>query len=478
MAKSTVGQLLVLALPIFAACVLSATAFRIQEPGSRQTGQNHIGIGHSEERETPEAYQSRRAAIQERLNDGIVVLFGNTENTGAEAYHRFRQESNFYYLTGYNEPGAVLLLAPPLRDRRSPFWEEFSRLPRELLFLPPRDLEQERWTGPKLDPYDPAAPAQTGFLANDAVVKGTEQLAKEIRQFSTGYPVVYTLLPDAHGNGAEGLKKENLEKLRTLLPFANFKDVRRAVGALRQVKSPSELTLIQRATGCTIDGLQAAAHELRPGLFEYEIAALLKYTFEREGCLGLAFDPIVGSGLRSTILHYTRNDGHMDAGDLVVMDVGAEYGHYASDITRTFPVNGRFTPRQREIYEIVLEAQKAAMQAVKPGMRLSGRGTDSLYQIAYNYINTHGKDRHGNSLGRYFIHGLSHHVGLDVHDAGDFTTPLEEGMVITVEPGIYLPEESLGVRIEDMVLVTKTGYVLLTAKLPREVDEIEGLMKK
>ena len=474
MIKSTARLLLILA-----ACVLTATAFRIQEPGARQTSQSQIAIGPTEEREAPEVYQGRRASVQERLNDGIVVLFGNTENNGAEAYHRFRQESNFYYLTGYNEPGAVLLLVPPLRDHRSPFWEEFSRLPRELLFLPPRDLEQERWTGPKLGPYDPAAPAQTGFSANYSVVKGTEQLAKEIRQFEKGYPVVYTLLPDPHGYGAEeGLEKENLEKLRTLLPFANFKDVRRALGALRQVKSQSELSLIQRAMNCTIDGLQATTRELRPGLFEYEIAALLKYTFEREGCLGLAFDPIVGSGPRSTVLHYTRNDGHMDAGDLAVVDVGADYGHYASDITRTFPVSGRFTPRQREIYEIVLEAQKAALQAVKPGMRMSGRGSDSLYQIAYNYINTHGKDRHGNSLGKYFIHGLSHHVGLDVHDAGDFTVPLEEGMVITVEPGIYLPEENLGVRIEDMVLVTKTGYVLLTAKLPREVDEIEGLLKK
>ena len=238
------------------------------------------------------------------------------------------------------------------------------------------------------------------------------------------------------------------------------------------------MKLIRHAADCTMEGLRAAARELRPGLFEYETSALVKYTFERQGCLGLAFDPIAGSGPRSTILHYNRNSARVEAGDLMVLDVGAEYAHYASDITRTLPVSGRFTARQREIYEIVLEAQKAAIRAAKPGMRISGHGPDSLYQIAYNYINTHGKDSHGEPLGKYFIHGLSHHVGLDVHEAGDFGRPLEPGMVITIEPGIYLPEENLGVRIEDMLLVTKTGYVLLTDALPREVEEVEKLMKK
>ncbi|MBI4463832.1 MAG: aminopeptidase P family protein [Acidobacteria bacterium] len=429
----------------------------------------------AQEREPLEVYRGRRAALQEKLQDGLIILFGNGEGPGSEAYHLFRQEANFYYLTGYDEPGAVLLLAPPVQDRRSPFWEESLRLPREMLFLPPQDPQQANWTGPRPDPYDPATAGQTGFPA----VRGTEQLASEIRRFAQGYPVVYTLLPQAHASVAEqAAEKENLEKLRTLLPFAEIRDARRAPGALRQVKSDSELKLIQHAVDCTIAGQQAAARELRPGLFEYEIAALMKYTFERKGCRGLAFDPTVGSGPRSTILHYNRNSARLEAGDLVVADVGAEYAYYASDITRTLPASGRFTARQREIYEIVLGAQKAAIQAVKPGMRISGHGSDSLYQIAYNYINTHGKDRHGEPLGKYFTHGLSHHVGLDVHDPGDPGRSLEAGMVITIEPGIYLPEESLGVRIEDMVLVTKTGYLLLTERLPREVQEIEKWMKK
>ncbi len=367
----------------------------------------------------------------------------------------------------------MLLIAPPIQDRRSPSWEQSSSLPREILLLPQRNPDEERWTGPQLDPYNPSTAEQLGF----SKVEGTEQLAGEIRRYAEGYATVYTLFADPHVGEEESPEKQNLEKLRTLLPFMSFRDARRAIGALRQVKSQTELDLIQRAIDCTISGLESSERGVRPDIFEYQISALLKYTFEREGCRGLAFDPIVGSGFNSTVLHYTKNFAQMHSGDLVVMDVGAEYGHYAADITRTIPVNGRFTARQREIYNIVLGAQKAALAAVKPGMRITGRGSDSLYQIALDYINSHGQDSHGEKLGKYFIHGLSHHVGLDVHDAGDPARVLEPGMVITIEPGIYLPEENLGVRIEDMVLVTNSGYELLTRRLPREASEIENWIK-
>jgi Xaa-Pro aminopeptidase len=168
----------------------------------------------------------------------------------------------------------------------------------------------------------------------------------------------------------------------------------------------------------------------------------------------------------------------MEDGDIVVMDVGAQYSGYASDITRTIPANGKFTPRQKEIYDIVLGAQNAALAAVRPGATFYCRGTkNSLQNIAYDYINSHGKDRNGKSLGQYFIHGLGHHVGLNVHDpSGDPCRPLASGMVITIEPGIYIPEENLGVRIEDDVLVTEEGHEVLSQKLPRETAEIEKIM--
>ena len=175
------------------------------------------------------------------------------------------------------------------------------------------------------------------------------------------------------------------------------------------------------------------------------------------------------------MLHYSGLNGRIEDGDLVVIDVGGEYGGYAADITRTLPANGKFTQRQREIYEIVLGAQNAAIAAVKPGVLLYD-GPGSLQQIVTDYINSHGRDKEGHTLGSYYPHGVSHHLGLDVHDPGDRSRPLEPGMVITVEPGIYIPEEKIGVRIEDDLLVTKTGYEILTARLPRTPDEIERLM--
>jgi Xaa-Pro aminopeptidase len=197
-----------------------------------------------------------------------------------------------------------------------------------------------------------------------------------------------------------------------------------------------------------------------------------------EGCERSAYAPIVGSGPNALVLHYSRNGRRMDLGDLLLMDVGAECAGYTADVTRTIPIGGKFTARQREIYEIVLGAQKAAIAAIKPGMSFAKNQPGSLYRIAYDYINTHGKDTRGQPLGQYFLHGLSHHVGLEVHDAWDPEQPLEAGMVITVEPGIYIADEGIGVRIEDTVLVTKDGARVMSEALPREVAEIEKLVGK
>jgi Xaa-Pro aminopeptidase len=163
---------------------------------------------------------------------------------------------------------------------------------------------------------------------------------------------------------------------------------------------------------------------------------------------------------------------------MVVMDAAAECGGYAADVTRSVPVNRRFTPRQRELYDVVLGAQKATIAAAKPGMMLTKAWPDSLYKVAYDYIDSHGKDLHGNSLGRYFIHGVSHHIGLEVHDAWEPSAPLKPGMVITIEPGIYIPEENIGIRIEDMVLITETGAKVLTSALPADPEEIEKALSR
>jgi Xaa-Pro aminopeptidase len=217
---------------------------------------------------------------------------------------------------------------------------------------------------------------------------------------------------------------------------------------------------------------------LKPGMSEREISALMQYEWGRRGCERPAYAPIVGSGLNSTVLHYSDDSGVIQSGDVVVIDAAGEYSLYASDITRTLPANGKFTARQREIYDIVLGAQRAARAAFKSGKSHLRRDlADSIHNVAYEYINTHGKDLHGEPLGKYFIHGLGHYVGLDVHDAGDYDVPLSPGMVFTIEPGIYIPEEKLGVRIEDMYYVDASGKLIeLTEALPHTAEEVEHAM--
>jgi Xaa-Pro aminopeptidase len=337
--------------------------------------------------------------------------------------------------------------------------------------LPPRNPVEERWNGPRMGPDDPGIQEKTGFTRVETFAKLHDTLAA----LAKNYPEIYTELPDLHEDGYPHAANWS-QWVKDAAPQATLKDISPAEGTLRAVKSSSELALIQKAIDPSIDAQLEAMKMVRPGLYEYQVAAKMVEIHAYAGCETEAYAPIVGTGLNSTVLHYNKLDARIEDGDVVLMDVGGQYSGYASDITRTVPANGKFTPRQREIYEIVLGAQNAAMQAVKPGMTLYGQGPTSLQKIAMDYIDSHGKDKEGRSLGRYYIHGLSHHVGLNVHDPNGPPRPLEAGMVITIEPGIYIPEENLGVRIEDDVLVTDTGYRQLTARLPRSPDEIEKIM--
>jgi Xaa-Pro aminopeptidase len=228
------------------------------------------------------------------------------------------------------------------------------------------------------------------------------------------------------------------------------------------------------AIDITSAGQRNAMQAIEAGMYEYEIEALIEYTFRSNGADRVGFPSIVGSGPNSTTLHYDTNRRQTMAGDLVVIDIGAEYGQYAADVTRTVPVDGRYTDRQRAIYELVLGAQQAAIDATRPGVTIR-----ELSGLARQYIESNSGNLCGTeSCNRYFIHGLSHWLGMRVHDVGDYTMPLEAGMVFTIEPGIYIEGEQIGVRIEVDILVTETGSELLSVGAPRAVDEIEALMSR
>jgi Xaa-Pro aminopeptidase len=282
---------------------------------------------------------------------------------------------------------------------------------------------------------------------------------------------------DAASPSAGGI--EWLKRANAFPNYISFADVKPHLHALRLIKDAGEIALIRKATDASVAGHAAVMNAMRPGKTEQEISALHQFEFMRRGCERPAYAPIVGSGFYSTVLHYSKNENVIQDGDLVVMDVAGEYSMYTSDITSTLPANGKFTARQREIYNIVLGAHQAVIDAFRAGVSNLGRRGEagSLHDVALQYINTHGKDLQGQPLGQYFIHGLGHYVGLNVHDPGDPAAPLRPGAVFTVEPGIYIPEERLGVRIEDLFLVGADGKLInLSAALPRSPDDIEKAM--
>ena len=401
-------------------------------------------------------FRSRRQAYAARSADGVTVLFNALE----EELREFAVDKNFYYLTGTAIPDAILVLSPAHSQHK------------ETLFIPERDLAQEKWTGPKLAPG-----AETATQLGIDRVLGLEQFQSEITALMAGQKKLYAVLPNRKGTAPPSTQEGHVSRLRGLFPFAEITQATTPIAHLRMTKSASELALLKRAIQITLVAHGAACRAVADGRLEYEVEAALEFEFRRAGATRPAFPSIVGSGPNSVILHYDENSRQMHRGELVVVDIGAEFEEYAADITRTYPVGGKFSSRQREIYRIVFAAQEAALKAVKPGVVIGKSGP--IHRAAFEYIDSHGKDLKGNSLGQYFIHGTSHHLGLDVHDAvSDPNRVLEPGMVITVEPGIYIPDENLGVRIEDVVLITETGYELLSKDLPRTPEDIEKMMAK
>jgi Xaa-Pro aminopeptidase len=416
------------------------------------------------EREPNAVYAARRARLAAET-DSPIVLWGFTGREESSQSYVFAQEDNFYYLTGHNEEGAGLLILPKESVNG---WEG----PREILFLPPRDLAKEKWNGVRLGPDDPGIAETTGF----ATVRPFPELRATVEKLAKLYPAFATILPYQKELGGYPHEKDVVSWLQQVAPQAKLKDVREAIAALREIKSPGEIAFLQRAINLSVDAHLEAMRMMRPGLYEYQVAAKMAEVHAMGGAESEGYAPIVGSGFNSTVLHYDKLARKIEDGDIVVLDVAAQFSGYSADITRTLPANGKFTPRQREIYEIVIGAQNAALAALQPGMDFCRSSKKSVYKIAYDYINSHGKDLHGERLGKYFIHGLGHHIGLDVHDPGNACGPLEPGMIVTIEPGIYIPEENLGVRIEDDALITGAGYQLLSERLPRNPDEIEKIM--
>jgi Xaa-Pro aminopeptidase len=412
-------------------------------------------------------FRLRRQSLASKANGGAVLLFASNEAEGPNDLYGYRPDDNFFYLSGWSEPGAALLIVGGANSQDHSYTE--------ILFLPNHNPSQEKWTGPKLGADSPDASKVTGFDHIEVLDNLRSEL---VRLLPLRKATVFTdiVADDEISNSNAPL--DWLKRANAFPVGVSFQDVRPMLASLRTYKDSGEIERIRHATDASIAAHFAAMRTVKPGMTEREISALMQYEWGKRGCERPAYAPIVGSGFDSTVLHYSDDSGTMQSGDLVVIDAAGEYSMYASDITRTLPVAGKFTARQREIYDIVLGAQQAAAAAFRSGRsHLRRDQSDSLHDVAYNYINTHGKDLHGEPLGKYFIHGLGHYVGLNVHDTGDYDVPLGPGAVFTLEPGIYIPEERLGVRIEDILYVDQDGKLInLTGNLPHTADEVERVM--
>lgn len=390
--------------------------------------------------------QERRERLLDRVGDGVVIL-RSARTLDMEGDHAqtsdFRQDNDFFYLTGLETPASWLVLIA-----RSTGPDEV------VLYVPPRDAAEEQWTGPRLSTTDAA---QQSGIRN---VKTNLVAEREINALVQQSRAAWTKVPRDTCTQLDGVR------------VAGLRDIRPHMAALRLIKDEDELRRLRQAIDITAEAHREAMKAAKPGAWEYEIEALVEYTFHRRGAERVGFPSIVGSGPNSTALHYDESRRRTEPGDLIVMDIGAEFGYYTADITRTIPVSGKFTERQRGLYDLVLGAQQAAIQAVRPGTTLM-----ALDQIARDYLRRNS----GNLCGRqtcdeYFVHALSHWLGMDVHDPGELSTPLAAGMVLTVEPGLYIAAESIGIRIEDVVLVTPTGYQALSTAAPRTAAEVEQMM--
>jgi Xaa-Pro aminopeptidase len=393
----------------------------------------------------PTVYQARRAKLMKALGGGIAVLHAR----GEEDADGYRQDGDFYYLTGLNEPGAVLVLSPE------------ERVYKERLFLKPRNPDDERWTGVRPDISDSLRRA-TGIES----IARTTSLGGAVMGLLRTSRTLHLISAPGDPDSPAGPEMTLYGKLSSRLPGVGIKDRTDLLPAMRSVKEPRELEYMEKAIAATAAAHRVAARAIRPGVEENWVAGLIDLEFKRGGAVRPAFPPIVGAGANSTILHYPEHARPIAPGSLVVVDIGSDYGRYAADVTRTYPADGRFTPEQRRIYDLVLRAQQTCIEMIRPGVYY-----EDLQRKAEEIIREAGyRD--------YFIHGLGHFVGLDVHDSGLYKKPLAAGMVITIEPGVYIPEKSLGVRIEDEVLVTPKGHRLLTADLPRDADSIERMMRE
>lgn len=410
-----------------------------------------------------EFFTKNRKKLEEKLdNDSILLLFaGTAPYKSADELYQFIPNRNFYYLTGIDESKVILLIS------------KIDGKVSEKLFIERPDEVMAKWVGATITDEEAIESSGIDNIEYLDKFEGTISSILDRNRIEK----IYLDLERQELRTSMTKAQEFAKVINEKYPYIQIKNIYYDIASLRMIKSEEEIERIRKAIEITNKGIMNMLHNIKPGMMEYEIEAYFDFTLKKNGITNRAFETIAASGKNATILHYSDNNSKAEDGDLILFDLGAQYKYYNGDISRTFPVNGKFTERQKQVYNIVLKAQKAVEEAAKPGLPYR-----ELNEIAKKVLAEGCKElgliKEEKEISKYYFHGVSHYLGADTHDVGMYNVDLKPGMVITNEPGLYIEEEGIGIRIEDDLLITEDGCENLSKYIIKTVEEIEATMNK
>jgi len=416
--------------------------------------------------QTPEEFQKRRQIVLDNMEPNSVLVMRSKPPAGE--FEQYRQDNNFYYLTGLNEPNSALILRTQSGGRRGRGAIRRS----STLYMTQRNAARSDW-----DPQSLGLEEAKSKLLFDNVLPISDFQSEYENSLTSRVSIFYMNYDRSRGlHTPLSIDEDLFKKAREKGGSFEIRNPNNLLFPMRRIKSDIETEYLRMAIDITAEGHKEAMRSMKPGMVEYQLQSIIEHVFAINGSQRVGFNSIVGSGPNSVILHWADNSRTMEDGDLVVVDIGAEFDMYTADVTRTIPVNGKFTDRQKDVYNIVLAAQQAGMDVLRPGISW-GEVNTAANEILVEGLKRIGLIKDRSELRNYYFHGLGHNIGLQVHDVGGLGT-LEPGMHFTIEPGIYIREEGLGIRIEDDFLMTETGYIHTSINAPRTVEEIEEMMKE
>lgn len=418
--------------------------------------------------------------LKNRMNFGKKMLknhlalfcSNDVQVTNADDTMGFAQNNDLFYLSGIDQEETILLMYP----------DAYKKENREILFIKKTDETIKIWEGDKLTKEDAS---HISDIARVEWIDDFEKILQLMAFEADGFYLGHNEHVKRSTHEIETRQDRLINWCKRKYPLHDYHRAAKITRGLRQIKAQEEVAMIQKAADISVEGFQRVLRSVKPGIMEYELEAELSYVFLKHGAIRHAFKPIVASGDNACALHYNTNDSECSEGDMILMDFGVCYGNYNSDTTRCFPVNGKFSKRQKEVYQSVLKCLKQGAKLLKPGV-IPAEYEEQMAKLVEKELvvlslltssDIANQDPEKPLYKKYFMHGTAHHIGLDVHDVGLYSRPFEAGMVLTCEPGIYIPEEGIGCRLENDYLITEKGNVNLTAGMPIEINDIEDFMR-